>query len=533
MLRLAASLAVIGAGFSVLGGRFPEEVSAWEQDVFAGLPSASYCVRTLTSTGVAGCSTTRHGVQGALVLVHTANDLNVLLGEDEGEIKKLLGNEKKVVLALDDTFLNDKSVTSTFLHPRNEKPDKKVLDYVTAIAFLTPEDTNAVSSEAEVQKDQLTVRFSCANRRIDRFSQFDFNSAGTDLCSTDFGVPIVFFDRLESRLVRRRALANLVGETPGVREISGRHFLQLNLEMSAKLQSRDTSFSERRDNDANEVNTSSKKCLDNASCLPRGGYSVWATYGTKIRRAETPMLNETQVFVMTHMDSLSLTQFDTVGADGAVSGLVTLLAVANAMRPHVDALGDEASGPQPVYLVFDGETTDSLGSRMLRADVESFSCTTILKNAPFGCLEPYVPYPEFQAFSFANTRLNSTIEIAQVGLSRHMARARWNSHLDPKQIENEKAEIFVHSKNTNSSLIPLFLEATANVSLESASIDPALVNASLPAPSSTQGLLQSVNLETRDHVVIADHATHFRNQAYGSRFDKAIDTQLVCKTATA
>ncbi|XP_074286610.1 nicastrin [Silene latifolia] len=101
-----------------------------------------------------------------------------------------------------------------------------------------------------------------------------------------------------------------------------------------------------------------KSCLNAGTCLPLGGYSVWSS----LPPVDTSSSDKTKpiILAMASMDSASFFRDKSLGADSPVSGMLALLAAADALS-HSDYL--KSFKKQLVFLVLTGESWGFLGSR--------------------------------------------------------------------------------------------------------------------------------------------------------------------------
>ncbi|KAG8373502.1 hypothetical protein BUALT_Bualt11G0030800 [Buddleja alternifolia] len=111
----------------------------------------------------------------------------------------------------------------------------------------------------------------------------------------------------------------------------------------------------------------SASCLNEGTCLPLGGYSVWSALPPiNISSPQTKPI----LLTMTSMDSASFFRDKSLGAESPISGLIALLAVVDSLS-HLDGL--EELNKQLVFVVLTGEVWGYLGSRrfFLESDQQS------------------------------------------------------------------------------------------------------------------------------------------------------------------
>lgn len=81
----------------------------------------------------------------------------------------------------------------------------------------------------------------------------------------------------------------------------------------------------------------SESCLNEGTCLPLGGYSVWSALPPINNSSSKP--SKPIILTVASMDSASFFRDRSLGADSPISGLIALLAAADALS-HLDGIGD-------------------------------------------------------------------------------------------------------------------------------------------------------------------------------------------------
>ncbi|CAJ2640691.1 unnamed protein product [Trifolium pratense] len=112
----------------------------------------------------------------------------------------------------------------------------------------------------------------------------------------------------------------------------------------------------------------SESCLKEGTCLPLGGYSVWSSLPPiNISSSKPP---KPIILTVASMDSSSFFRDISLGADSPISGLIALLAAADALS-RLDGLGELSK--QLVFVVFTGEAWGYLGSRRFLVELDEHS----------------------------------------------------------------------------------------------------------------------------------------------------------------
>ncbi|VVB05490.1 unnamed protein product [Arabis nemorensis] len=222
----------------------------------------------------------------------------------------------------------------------------------------------------------------------------------------------------------------------------------------------------------------SEACLQEGTCLPLGGYSVWSS----LPPINVSSSNNHKPIVLTvaSMDSASFFRDKSFGADSPISGLVALLGAVDALS-RVDGFSNLKK--QLVFLVLTGETWGYLGSRRFLHELDLHS------DAVAG---------------LSNTQIETVLEIGSVG----------------KGLSGGMNTFFAH-KTRDSSVTNMTLDALkiAQDSLASKNVKilPAdITNPGIP-PSSLMAFMRK-NPQT-SAVVLEDFDSKFVNKCYHSHLD--------------
>ncbi|CAL9246620.1 unnamed protein product [Arabidopsis halleri] len=222
----------------------------------------------------------------------------------------------------------------------------------------------------------------------------------------------------------------------------------------------------------------SEACLQEGTCLPLGGYSVWSS----LPPISVSSSNNRKPVVLTvaSMDSASFFRDKSFGADSPISGLVALLGAVDALS-RVDGLSNLKK--QLVFLVLTGETWGYLGSRRFLHELDLHS------DAVAG---------------LSDTSIETVLEIGSVG----------------KGLSGGINTFFAHktrvSSVTNMTLDALKIaqDSLASKNIKILSADTA--NPGIP-PSSLMAFMRK-NPQT-SAVVLEDFDTKFVNKFYHSHLD--------------
>lgn len=220
----------------------------------------------------------------------------------------------------------------------------------------------------------------------------------------------------------------------------------------------------------------SESCLQEQTCFPLGGYSVWSSL-PPINNSST---NHSKPIILTvaSMDSASFFRDKNLGAESPISGLIALLAAVDSLS-HVNGLDD--LGKQLVFSVFTGEAWGYLGSRRFLFELDLQS----------------------EAVKGLNSSLIETvIEIGSVGKGFSQGNSTFFAHTAAVSLAtNETLNALKHAR-----------DSLENITVSSASI----LNPGIP-PSSLMAFLKK-NPSTSG-MVLEDFDTSFSDKFYHSHLD--------------
>ncbi|XP_042354427.1 nicastrin [Plectropomus leopardus] len=213
-------------------------------------------------------------------------------------------------------------------------------------------------------------------------------------------------------------------------------------------------------------------------CDPLGDYNVWGSTRPINTTAKGHKMWESVVIAAARLDSRSFFFEVAPGVESGVSGFVTLLAAAHALR---NATQEAPPNRTIFYTFFQGETFDYIGSSRMVYDMENSNFAVDLDN------------------------VHSVLEIGQVGLR---ADSRLWLHSDPVSRKNSSVNEEVRKLIENLQL------AATNLSV---SVSEPSFSQPLP-PSSFQRFLR---VRPFPGIVIEDHQSAFTNRFYESMYDNA------------
>uniref|UniRef100_A0A4W6BLZ8 Nicastrin n=1 Tax=Lates calcarifer TaxID=8187 RepID=A0A4W6BLZ8_LATCA len=213
-------------------------------------------------------------------------------------------------------------------------------------------------------------------------------------------------------------------------------------------------------------------------CDPLGDQNVWASTRPLNNTAKGHKMWESVVIAAARLDSRSFFFDIAPGAQSGVSGFVTLLAAAHALR---NATQEAQPNRTILYTFFQGETFDYIGSSRMVYDMENKQFVVDLDN------------------------VHSVLEIGQVGLR---ADSKLWLHTDPVSRRNESVNKEVED------LIGNLRSAATGLNV---TVDVPGFSQPLP-PSSFQRFLRARPIPG---VVLEDHQSAYTNKFYESMYDNA------------
>ncbi|GAB5589833.1 hypothetical protein Unana1_04733 [Umbelopsis nana] len=263
----------------------------------------------------------------------------------------------------------------------------------------------------------------------------------------------------------------------------------------------------------------SETCLRRGWCIPVGGSSVYSTASQNISSTDGKPI----IVVSATMDSRSVFHDLTLGVENDISGLVAMLATADALSKSPTPI---TSFPKHIiYTSFNGEAWGYSGSQRFVNDIGSdFVCRNVTGHSTCPivgatCTMPCVRDSDFTKINFDN--IESIVEFSSVAQSNASAQGFW-AHTDDTATSNTLLQLLINNSQGN---------ATQQYHIQDASADG--VHRKLP-PSSAQSFLQKKR--SIASVVIADYQKSL-DAFYHSDFDDTVDlassSSAICSVASS
>jgi hypothetical protein len=162
------------------------------------------------------------------------------------------------------------------------------------------------------------------------------------------------------------------------------------------------------------------RCLEDATCMPLGGNSVWGTLGNLTHNSTenpvAPSAVRPMLLLATKQDSTAFFHQLAPGADDASASMAVLLSSVHLLA---GVKGVKDLPRQIVFAFFAGESFSHLGSRKFVDDIQHFACLT--PNVPdragtgAACAEPFKTDLAFQDIHL--DKIERIIEVGQIGLN--------------------------------------------------------------------------------------------------------------------
>ncbi|CAF92655.1 unnamed protein product, partial [Tetraodon nigroviridis] len=426
--------------------------SSVEKKIYVQLNYTVPCVRLLNATHQIGCQSTLSGNVGVLHVLESEENLEWVLSS----------GPNPPYLVILESQLFTRSVMMKLKNGSNR---------VAGVAVVAPNVNPSMG---------FSPHTSCPNENMGVYSEdYDpafahcnvtvWNPLGNGLSYEQFDFPIFSLkDDNETQLIRQcyidhnRAVNNSVPQYPLCA-------MQLYSHMSAVTDTRTCMRRSER---------SSFSLSQEEMCDPLGDYNVWASTRPFNVTSKGHKKLESVVIAPARLDSRSFFFDIAPGAESAVSGFVTLLAAANALR---NATQDAQPNRTILYTFFHGETFDYIGSSRMVYDMQNNEFVVDLDN------------------------VHSVLEIGQVGFQTD---SRLWLHSDPVS-------------RRNSSINDEVRKLIANVELAAGKSGIAVEEPSFSQPLPPSSFQRFLRARAIPGLVIEDHRSEFTNRFYESMYDNA------------
>ncbi|KAL5020567.1 hypothetical protein ScPMuIL_003459 [Solemya velum] len=431
-----------------------------KEKIYVQLSGTSACFRRLNATHQVGCSSAIGGNVGVIHLVSDETDFHWLI--KNGPHEPYMALIYAVNFTLDNVLRLQNSGRVNGIMVLDSDNDTS----------LMPED--GFSPDESCPGDQYGLYADDPDYK--NCQKTTWNPVGKAMMFQDYSLPIFV-------LTNQTEINSILSfyETfnkPGV-DGKARDYPLLAIEMKDAMDAaKDSQTCIRRSNLV--VNLNPLKYCD-----PLGDQNVIATVKAIPRNASN---SYSVIFAATRMDTFSLFENEYPSADSSVTGIVALLAAAEALAKSQDDIINSHTSKDIVFVFFNGEAFDYIGSSRMIYDMEhnSFPPNTAAQNLNWNNISHF-------------------IEVSQLG---HRDEDKLWIHSDPISRKNE----------TVRSEIDTLINMIKSIAVDAdVPMDEADVANPLP-PASVQQFLKKKNISS---VVISDHKTAYTNKFYNSRLDVA------------
>ncbi|XP_033838840.1 nicastrin [Periophthalmus magnuspinnatus] len=423
-----------------------------EKKIYVDLNYTVPCVRLLNATHQIGCQSSLSGDVGVIHFLESEQNLDWVLNT---------GHSPPYMVVLEGALFN-RSIMMKLKNSSGRVAGVAVIEPNTNLPGDFSPHTQCPNENTGVYTEQYDPAYAHCNRTL-------WNPLGNGLSYEQFHFPIFSLkDDNDTQVIRQCFQAHNLGVNGSAPEYP-LCAMQLFSHMSAVT---DTPTCIRRNKIQNDFSISPEKVCD-----PLGGVNVWTSTRLINNTDKGHKKSESVVIAAARLDSRSFFFDLAPGAQSSASGVVALLAAAQALKNMTEEMSSNTS---IIYALFEGETFDYIGSSKMVYDMET------------------------QQFAVDMDNVHSVLEVGQVGL-RSSNSPIW-LHSDPVSRRNSSVDEEVRR------LILNLQTAAKNTNVNVSEPD-----ASQPLPpSSFQRFLRARPLPG---IVIQDHQSVYTNRYYESMFD--------------
>ncbi|KAJ2959748.1 hypothetical protein NQZ79_g4838 [Umbelopsis isabellina] len=264
----------------------------------------------------------------------------------------------------------------------------------------------------------------------------------------------------------------------------------------------------------------SETCLRRGWCQPVGGSSVYSSPSQNMTSTDGKPI----IIVSATMDSRSIFHDLTLGVENDVSGMVALLAVADALSKSPTPL--DTFPKHIIYTNFDGESWGFSGSQRFVNDISTpFVCQNTTSGENFcplqgACNNPCVRDTDFTKINFDN--IEAVVEFSSVAQSNASGKGFW-AHTDDTTTSNNLLQSLINTSLQNNTQQQYHIQAASSDG----------VDKKLPPSSAMSFLKKKRSIAS---VVIADYQKSL-NSYYHGDFDDTMDltsaSSAICNVASS
>ncbi|KAF9924705.1 hypothetical protein FBU30_005375 [Linnemannia zychae] len=416
------------------------------------------CVRLLNATGSIGCQSLG-AASGVLYRADTLDDINQFVND------KGLGNKYTVVIPY---WMLSRSNINLLRSSNKLAAILAIVNGTDPAHVMAARPTNPISPDTTCPNCEFGLYANTPN-------QYQWNPTGSGLLYEQFDFPIYALNTMDTR--NSMSYASVLQAVNRNRDRGYRDYPLKSLQFHSLMWA------------AQDTGT----CLRKGWCTPVGGASVWSTPSSNISYTDEKPI----VLITAAMDSRSLFHDLTLGVESSVAGMVTVLAVAEALSRSTVPL--DTMSKHIVYALFTGEAWGFSGSQRFVQDIMSSPIQCQKPSASgSGCAFPFYSDLEFQRLNPA--KIEAILEVGQIAGMGEVANTNpvLYAHIDNIQeaasttLLNQVIQIGSNGSTVNPS-------PTAGIPIQAASSDG--VKRGLPPSSSMSFLKVRNNIPT---IVLTD-----------------------------
>ncbi|NXD46101.1 NICA protein, partial [Copsychus sechellarum] len=423
-----------------------------ERKIYIPLNHTAPCVRLLNATHQIGCQSSLSGDTGVIHVVEKEEDLEWALSK---------GPHPPYMILLDGNLFS-RSILMQL------KGTSRVSGL--AVAAASPAPSQGFSPGLKCPNDGFGLYSEQHGPQFAHCNGSVWNPLGSGVSYEDFPFPIFLLqDANETEVIKECFRAHNVPAVPG----SAPQFPLCAMQLQSHMHAAASTVTCMRRSSLQSTFSINPEIV----CDPLLDYNVWSSL-KPINASGKVEPEQRLILAATRVDSHSFFWNVAPGAEAAVGSFVALLAAAQALQA---APGAQRLPRNVLFVFFQGETFDYIGSSRLVFDMEQEKFPLRLEN------------------------IGAFLELGQVSLRNDSV--LW-MHTDPISRQNQS----VDSQVQNLLAVLRSSGSGSNVSLQ----DPGF-SQPLP-PSSFQRFLRSRSIPG---VVLSDHRTAFRNRYFQSIYDTA------------
>uniref|UniRef100_V9KKG2 Nicastrin n=1 Tax=Callorhinchus milii TaxID=7868 RepID=V9KKG2_CALMI len=420
-----------------------------ERKIYIPVNATSPCVRLLNATHQIGCQSAMRGNTGILHLVANSSDLDWILSD---------GPNPPYIAVIEAPAFTRDILMRLKTNPR--------VSGVFLLSSDVPPSTN-YSPDLKCPNEYFGVYTDDYGAEYLACNGTQWNPHGNSLSYEDFPFPVFNLMNSNESDVIRECYFNHNHPVNGTAPPFPLCAMQISAHMHGVT---DTPTCMRRSSAQGGLSLS-----QDVMCDPLSDYNVWGSFHP-VNQTGQVSAESKFIIAASRLDSRSFFWNEAPGADSPVSGFVTLLAAAQALRKVTDI---QDLPKNILFMFFQGETFDYIGSSRMVYDMK------------------------LNKFPIALENIDSFVELNQVGIGA----AIW-MHSDPVSRRNE---------TVNEEVVDLVKNLQEGGTETNLSLHEPSHTQPIP-PSSFQRFLRERNIPG---LVLTDHETAYSNRYYHSTYDTA------------